>query len=64
LANVTLVLTDHGQMWLGGLHGETLYDRLIAWARACAAAAAPLPLPLEFQEHAFQRFQLKEEHGA
>jgi hypothetical protein len=57
LTNVTLAITPVGNVWLGGLAGDAVYDALIAWARACHAAGALLSLPSELAAHRFERFR-------
>jgi hypothetical protein len=56
LTNVTLAITPAGVVWLGGLAGAAVYERLIAWARACHADGRLLPLPADLEAHRFERF--------
>ncbi len=56
LANVALVITPHGNAWLGGLAGNKVYEALIAWARECHLEGRRVPLPAAFDERRFERF--------
>ncbi|VTS05553.1 (2Fe-2S) ferredoxin domain-containing protein [Tuwongella immobilis] len=56
LTNVTLVMGREGQVWLGKLAGDAVYDALIQWARECAAHGDVLPLPETLLAHQFDRF--------
>jgi cobaltochelatase CobN len=63
-ANVTLLLSEDRQVWLGGLHGHEVYSSLIDWARACGAAGELLPLPEALQTHEFSAFRECALHSA
>ena len=56
LANVALVILPEGNVWVGGLEGDVVYDELIQWARRCHAAGASQPLPAALGPHGFERF--------
>jgi cobaltochelatase CobN len=56
LANVALVILPEGNVWLGGLEGDAMYEELIHWARRCHAAGEGLPLPTALGPHRFERF--------
>lgn len=56
LPNVALILTPHRQEWLANLSGDSHYDLLIDWARACHAEGRLLPLPSAFDGHRLERF--------
>jgi len=56
LTNVTLVLTEKGSTWLGGLAGDASYDALIEWARLCHSAGEVQTLPARIEAHRFERF--------
>jgi (2Fe-2S) ferredoxin len=60
LANVALVVLPSGNVWLGGMAGEEVYEVLIAWARACDEEGRVLPLPEELESLQFERFQTEE----
>lgn len=57
LPNVALVILPEGNVWLGGMEGVGVYERLVIWARSCHAAGAMLPLPEELGRLRFERFQ-------
>ena len=61
LTNVTLALTPTGQVWLGELEGEAVYDALIGWARDCHAAGEVVPLPAVLDAHRFERWPTSSE---
>lgn len=56
LANVALVMSPQGNVWLGGMEGPEVYDALISWARSCHAAGRLLPLPEDLDKLSFERF--------
>jgi cobaltochelatase CobN len=56
LANVALVMGPEGNVWLGGMAGEEVYESLIDWARRCHAARAIVPLPEALGPFRFERF--------
>ena len=56
MANVILVMTAAGMAWFGGISEESVFEDVIAWARACHAAGAVLPLPATLERHRFRRF--------
>lgn len=60
LANVALVMLPEGNVWLGGMEGAEVYERLVTWARSCHAAGRVLPLPEELESLRFERFQTEE----
>lgn len=57
LANVALVMGAEGNVWLGGMDGAEVYERLVTWARACHTEGRVLPLPVELDALRFERFQ-------
>jgi cobaltochelatase CobN len=57
LANVVLVMLPEGNVWLGGLAGDAVYDELIDWARLCHAANRALPLPATLNDLRFERYR-------
>lgn len=57
LANVALVMTPAGNVWLGGMAGDGAYDALVAWARECHRQERLLPLPPECEAKRFERFK-------
>jgi cobaltochelatase CobN len=57
LPNVAVVVTAGGTAWYGRLEGDTPYDALIAWARACNADGTALPPPESLAAHRFARFE-------
>ena len=57
LPNVALVILPEGNVWLGGMEGSEVYERLVVWARSCHAADETLPLPEELAPLRFERFQ-------
>lgn len=57
LTNVALAIVPEGNVWLGGMAGEAVYESLVAWARACHAEGRVLPLPDELDGLRFERFQ-------
>lgn len=56
LTNVTLLLTQTEQVWLGNLAGDECYDQLLAWARACQQQERLLDLPDYFAAHRVERW--------
>jgi len=58
--NVALVMVPEGNMWLGGMVGEAVYEALVAWARACHAEGRVVPLPEQLESLGFERFQTEE----
>jgi cobaltochelatase CobN len=56
LANVALVITPGGNLWLGGLAGDAPYEALIDWARECHRRGRLVPLPERLGPHRFDRF--------
>ena len=56
LPNVAVIVTPHGMQWYGLLSGDSDYDALIAWARACRASETVLPPPEAWSARQFQRF--------
>jgi len=58
--NVALVMVPEGNMWLGGMAGEAVYEALVAWARACHAEGRVVPLPEQLDSLRFERFQTEE----
>jgi len=58
--NVALVMVPEGNMWLGGMAGEAVYEALVAWARACHAEGRVVPLPEQLESLGFERFQTEE----
>jgi hypothetical protein len=61
LTNVTLLLTQDEQIWLGGLEGEEIYDEIIAWAKASDASGKLLPLPKVLEPKRFTRWAVASE---
>jgi cobaltochelatase CobN len=57
LTNVALVMLPEGNVWLGGMAGEAVYEALVAWARACHAEGRVVPLPERLESLRFERFQ-------
>ena len=57
LPNVALVMLPEGNVWLGGMEGSEVYEKLVSWARSCHAAGATLPLPEKLNPLRFERFQ-------
>lgn len=55
--NVSVVLSQNKQIWLGMLREETQYEHLLKWITASINARELLPLPIVLQEHVFSRFQ-------
>ncbi len=60
IPNVALVMLPEGNVWLGGMEGEAVYEALVAWARACDAEGRVLPLPDELESLRFERFRTAE----
>jgi (2Fe-2S) ferredoxin len=60
LPNVALVMLPEGNVWLGGMEGEKVYEALATWARSCHAEGRVLPLPEELESLRFERFQTEE----
>jgi len=58
--NVALVMLPEGNVWLGGMEGAGVYERLVTWARACHAEGRVLPLPEEMDSLRFNRFLTEE----
>jgi len=58
--NVALVVVPEGNVWLGGMAGEAVYEMLVAWARACHAEGRVVPLPEQLDSLRFERFQTEE----
>jgi cobaltochelatase CobN len=56
LANVALVITPEGNLWLGGLAGDDPYDALTDWARESHRRGKLVPLPESLLSHRFDRF--------
>jgi cobaltochelatase CobN len=56
MANVILVMTAAGTAWFGGIAEESVFEDVIAWARACHAAGAVLAVPATLERHRFRRF--------
>lgn len=63
VANVALVMLPEGNVWLGEMAGDAVYDELIRWARACHAEDRVLPLPGSLDAHRFERFTAEEAVG-
>jgi hypothetical protein len=61
LTNVTLLLTQDEQIWLGRLEGEEIYDEIIAWAKASDASGKLLPLPKVLESQRFTRWAVASE---
>ena len=57
LTNVALVVLPEGNVWLGGMDGEEVYESLVTWVRACHAEGRVLPLPEQLESLRFERFQ-------
>ena len=55
--NVALVVVPEGNVWLGGMAGEEVYELLVTWVRACHAEGRVLPLPEQLESLRFERFQ-------
>jgi len=60
LTNVALVMLPEGNVWLGDMAGEAVYESLVAWARACHAEGRVLPLPEELDSLRFERFHTEQ----
>lgn len=60
LANVCLIMRPEGNVWLGGMAGESVYESLVTWARACHAKGLVQPLPEELDSLQFERFLTEE----
>lgn len=60
LANVAQVMLPEGNVWLGGMQGEAVYETLITWARLCHAEERVLPLPEGLNLLRFERFLTEE----
>ena len=57
LTNVALVMLPEGNVWLGCMDGEEVYESLVTWVRACHAEGRVLPLPEQLESLRFERFQ-------
>ena len=55
--NVVLVMTASGMDWFATLSGDSVYDMLVEWARACNATESLLPLPPELDAYRLERFK-------
>jgi (2Fe-2S) ferredoxin len=60
LTNVALVMLPEGNVWLGGMEGEAVYEELVAWVRTCHAEDRLVPLPERLESLRFERFQTEE----
>ena len=60
LPNVALVMLPEGNVWLGGMEGESVYEALVAWVRTCQAEDRLVPLPERLESLRFERFQTEE----
>lgn len=60
IPNVALVMLPEGNVWLGGMEGEEVYESLVAWARSCHAEGRVLPLPEGLESLRFERFLTEE----
>lgn len=60
LPNVALVMLPEGNVWLGGMEGEAVYEELVAWVRTCHAEDHLVPLPERLESLRFERFQTEE----
>lgn len=60
LTNVALVMLPEGNLWLGGMAGDAVYETLVTWARSCHVERRVLPLPDELDSLRFERFQTEE----
>jgi len=60
IPNVALVMLPEGDVWLGGMAGEAVYEALVSWARACHAEGRVVPLPEQLESLRFERFQTEE----
>jgi cobaltochelatase CobN len=58
--NVALVMLPEGNVWLGGMAGEAVYEALVVWARACHAEGRVVPLSERLESLRFERFQTEE----
>ena len=60
LANVALVMVPEGNVWIGTMAGEAVYEAMVEWARACHVAGRVVHLPDEVESLRFERFQTEE----
>lgn len=60
LPNVALAMLPEGNVWLGGMEGEEVYESLVTWARSCHAEGRVLPLPEGLDSLRFERFLTEE----
>ena len=60
LANVAMVMLPECNVWLGGMEGAEVYERLVTWARSCHAEGRLLPVPEKLESLRFERFLTKE----
>jgi hypothetical protein len=58
--NVALVMLPEGNVWLGGMEGQGVYESLVTCARACHAEGRVLPLPEGLDSLRFERFLTEE----
>ena len=56
LHNVVLLMTEHGQTWLGGLERTADFEPLIDWARAVVEHGPQAPLPESLARYRFERW--------
>jgi cobaltochelatase CobN len=54
--NVAVVITAEGTEWYGLLDGDSHYDSLVEWARACVAEGSVLARPAWLKRHRIERF--------
>lgn len=57
--NVSTILTDDEQIWLGMFKSKREYEILLRWINDCVDADEMLPLPKELEKHRFDRFRKK-----
>ena len=55
--NVSTIMTDEGQIWLGMFREEREYDILLKWIKNSVDNRSMLPLPQSLEKHQFQRFK-------
>lgn len=53
VANVAVIVTPEGTVWIGGLNRGEDFDAVVRWAESSHAAGEVLPIPIEL---ACQRF--------
>ncbi|MBC7771859.1 MAG: (2Fe-2S) ferredoxin domain-containing protein [Pyrinomonadaceae bacterium] len=56
MANVVMVLTPSGALWLGPLRDNADYTAIVEWVRACHAEQRLTSLPPSLRGLAFERF--------